>query len=56
MLSRTYSAQMARAQREIIRRALERSAGNKTHAMWELRIDRRTIQRLVKKHRLEGVG
>lgn len=50
MSERTYSEQLETARKRIIRRALERHAGNKTHAAWELRIDRNYIQRLVKKY------
>jgi len=54
MTGRTYSEQMEAARRRIIRRALERHQGNKTHAAWELRIDRNYIQRLVKKYGLKA--
>lgn len=50
---RTYSEQLDDARREIVRRALEKHGGNKTHAAWELRIDRNYMQRLVKKYELE---
>ena len=54
MIGRTYSEQLERARKEILRRALKRHAGNKTHAAWELRIDRNYMQRLVKKYGLNG--
>lgn len=50
---RTYSEQLEAARYEIIRRALERYKGNKTHAAWELKIDRNYMQRLVKKYGLQ---
>jgi transcriptional regulator with PAS, ATPase and Fis domain len=54
MKVRTYSEQLDEARKRIIRRALERHDGNKTHAAWELRIDRNYINRLVKKYALEA--
>jgi transcriptional regulator with PAS, ATPase and Fis domain len=53
MRGRTYSEQLEAARQRIIRRALERHSGNKTHAAWELKIDRNYMQRLVKKYRLQ---
>lgn len=53
MRVRTYCEQMEEAKRRILIRALERNGGNKTHAAWELRIDRNYVQRLVKKFELQ---
>lgn len=53
---RTYSEQLDRARRAIVRRALKRHDGNKTRAAWDLRIDRNYIQRLVKKYGLEATN
>jgi transcriptional regulator with PAS, ATPase and Fis domain len=54
MKMRTYSEQLEAARKSIIRNALKRHEGNKTHAAWALRIDRNYINRLVKKYGLEA--
>lgn len=50
----TYSEQVDLARKKIIEDCLKRHGGNKTHAAWELRIDRQSISRLVKKYGIEG--
>jgi len=52
MIGRSYSEQLEAARERIIRRALERSEGNKTEAAWTLKMDRNYLQRLVKKYGL----